>query len=376
MTTGAPGTPAPRVPNARPSRARWAILAGLVVAISLGHYLTSLDHFLLHNVYQRLYYIPVLLACAWYGLAGGLAVAAVCAAGYAPHILIHWRHSEAYQANQILELGMFGVVALVAGALSDRERRLRLEAEATATERDRALTDLEATVDGVRRADRLAALGTLTAGMAHEIRNPLGAIGGAAEILERDYPVGHPRREFLDILRREVARLNAIVGKYLDYARPQAPELRPVDLNVTVRAALDLVGKSAGGVAVVFDTRLSDGLSAVRADAGQVQQVLVNLLLNAVQAMPDGGTVEIATWAEAGSAVVEVRDHGVGLPDVPVERLFEPFYTTKAAGTGLGLHVSRRIVQSHGGRLDAANAPGAGAAFRLVLPAGATEGAA
>ena len=369
--------PSPReTPSAASSTsARWVVLAGLIVAISLGHYLTNPAHFLLHNIYQRLYYIPVLLACAWYGLAGGLAVAAVCAACYAPHILLHWSRSQAYQANQLIELGMFGVVAFVAGALSDRERRLRLEAEEIAMERDRALRDLTATVDGVRRADRLAALGTLTAGMAHEIRNPLGAIGGAAEILERDYPDGHPRREFLDILRREIARLNTIVSKYLDYARPQAPELRPVDLNASVRAALDLVGKSALGASIALDARLAEGLSTVRADAGQIHQVLVNLLLNAVQAMPDGGTVEIATWAEAEGAVVEVRDHGGGLPDVPVERLFEPFYTTKAAGTGLGLHVCRRIAESHGGRLDAANARGGGAAFRLALPASATEGA-
>ncbi len=375
MTTGATASPPAPVPNARPHRMWWVVLAGLIVAISLGHYLTNPEHFLLHNIYQRLYYIPVLLACAWYGLAGGLAVAAVCAAAYAPHILLHWRMSQAYQANQLIELGMFGVVAFVAGALADRERRLRLEAEAIATERDHALTELTATVDGVRRADRLAALGTLTAGMAHEIRNPLGAIGGAAEILERDYPQDHPRREFLDILRREIVRLNAIVSKYLDYARPQAPELRPVELNEAVRAALDLVGKSAVGASIALDTRLAEALPAVRADAGQIHQVLVNLLLNAVQAMPDGGTVEIATWAEEGVAVVEVRDHGAGLPDVPVERLFEPFYTTKAAGTGLGLHVCRRIAQSHGGRLDAANAEGGGAAFRLVLPIAATEDA-
>ncbi len=130
------------------------------------------------------------------------------------------------------------------------------------------------------------------------------------------------------------------------------------------------------GASIALDTRLAEALPAVRADAGQIHQVLVNLLLNAVQAMPDGGTVEIATWAEEGVAVVEVRDHGAGLPDVPVERLFEPFYTTKAAGTGLGLHVCRRIAQSHGGRLDAANAEGDGAAFRLVLPTAVTEGVA
>lgn len=335
-------------------KGRIAVLGGMVAVVSAAHYLTPPEHFLLHNVYQRLYYIPVLLACAWFGLAGGLATAAASAVTYMPHILLHWRHSEAYQASQILELAMFGVVALVAGLLSDRERALRRQAEESA--------------ESLRRADRLAALGTLTAGMAHEIRNPLGAIGGAAEILDPDYPRDHPRREFLEILRREIARLNVIAGKYLDYARPEAPELRPADLNAIARSAVDLVGKSASKTAVSFETRLTKEDAHVLADPGQIQQVLVNLLLNAAQVQPDGGRVEVETAARATEVEISVRDRGPGLPDVPRDRLFEPFFTTREGGTGLGLHVSRRIILSHGGRLEAENAEGGGARFRVVLP--------
>ena len=336
------------------SRGRIAVLAALVAGVSLGHYLTPPEHFLLHNVYQRLYYIPVLLACAWFGLAGGLAPAAVSAVSYMPHILLHWKHSEAYQTSQILELAMFGVVAIVAGLLSDRERALRLQAEESA--------------ESLRRADRLSALGTLTAGMAHEIRNPLAAIGGAAEILEQDFPADHPRREFLDILRREIARLNAITGKYLDYARPRAPDLRPTDLNEIVRSAVDLVARSASKSSVAFETHLASENPLVRADPGQIQQVLVNLLLNAAQVQPDGGRVEVETKGSEGGIEVSVRDRGPGLPDVPVDRLYEPFFTAREGGTGLGLHVSLRIVRSHGGRLEAENAEGGGARFRIVLP--------
>lgn len=333
----------------------FALLAVMVAGVTLAHYLTPAEHFLLHNVYQRLYYIPVLLACAWFGLAGGLATAAVSSVSYLPHILLHWNHSEAYQASQILEIAMFGVVALVAGLLSDRERTLRREAEEAA--------------EGLRRADRLSALGTLTAGMAHEIRNPLGAIAGAAEILEQDFPRDHPRREFLDILRREIARLNVIVGKYLDYSRPEAPELRPSDLNAIVRSAVDLVSKSATKTRVAFRTDLEPGNPRVLADPGQIQQVLVNLLLNAAQVQPEGGEVEVVTASRGGEVEVAVRDRGPGLPDVPADRLFEPFFTTRDGGTGLGLHVSRRIVLSHRGRLEAENAEGGGARFRVVLPA-------
>jgi signal transduction histidine kinase len=335
-------------------RGRIAVLAVLVAAVSAAHYVTPLENFLLHNVYQRLYYIPVLLACAWFGLAGGLATASASAISYMPHILLHWKHSEAYQASQILEIAMFGVVALVAGLLSDRERALRKQAEKTA--------------ESLRRADRLSALGTLTAGMAHEIRNPLGAIAGATEILETDYPADHPRREFLEILKREIARLNAITGKYLDYARPEAPEMRPVDLNEIVRSAVDLVAKSASESSVAFETRLESSDPHVLADPGQIRQVLVNLLLNAAQVQTAGGHVDIVTADLEEGVEVSVRDRGPGLPDVATERLYEPFYTTREGGTGLGLHVSRRIVLSHGGRIDAEQAVGGGARFRMVLP--------
>jgi signal transduction histidine kinase len=366
--------------EARPSGAarrragvREAILGAMIAAVSAAHYATGAQHILLHNVYQRLYYIPVLLACAWHGLRGGLVVAGVCAGLYAPHIILHWGHSQAYQASQLSELAMFGVVALVAGVLSDRERALRRDAEATAADRDRALRDLEGTVETLRRADRLAALGTLTAGMAHEIRNPLGAIGGSLEILEGDYPADHPRREFVEILRREIERLNAIAGKYLDFARPQEPEPRALDVNDAVRSAVALVEKGAGRAAVRIETRLAPGLPPAHADAGQVHQALVNLLLNGFQAMPDGGVLEVETAAAAGDLQIRVRDHGVGLPDGPVDRIFEPFFTTRAGGTGLGLAMARRIAESHGGRLEARDAEGGGAAFELRLPAAPPE---
>ena len=347
---------------------REMVIGVAILAVSAAHYITDPQHIVLHNIYQRLYYIPVLLACAWFGLKGGLVAAALCAVLYAPHIVLHWGHSEAYQASQGIEIAMFGVIALVAGVLADRERSLRKEAEATAAERDRALKDLEGTVETLRRADRLATLGTLTAGMAHEIRNPLGAIGGAVEILEADYAAEHPHREFVEILRREIDRLNVITSKYLDFARPQKPELRPVDVNEAVRSAVQLVEKSAGRASVRIEMRLAEDLPPALADPGQVHQALVNLLMNGFQAMPAGGVLEVETSAAAGDVRIAVRDHGAGLPDGSVDRLFEPFFTTRPGGTGLGLAMARRIAESHGGGLTAKNADGGGAVFDLILP--------
>jgi len=343
------------VPQSEP-RAPWriAVLVVAIAAITLAHYVTPIAHWLLHNLYQRAYYVPVLLACAWFGLRGGLLAAIVCALAYAPHIVLHWRHSQAYQASQVLELAMFGVVAVVAGALSDRERRLRREAERAA--------------DDLRRADRLAAMGTLAAGMAHEIKNPLGAIAGAAEILEQDYPAGHPRREFLDILREEIARLSAITGKYLGFARPSDPAFAPLDVNRAVEHAVDLVGRTASARAVRVERRLAPDLPPAVADADQIHQTLVNLLLNAVHALDGAGVVEVGTALVDRGIAVRVRDHGPGVPPGDEQRIFEPFYTTRRGGTGLGLAVSRGIATAHGGSLTAANAPGGGLEVTLILP--------
>jgi signal transduction histidine kinase len=360
----------PAAERARPSPRRLALagVVSLTLAVSVAHYLTPPTHPLLHNIFQRLYYLPLLLACASFGVRGGLLTAGVIAVLYVPHILLHWGHQPVYQANQLLELALLGLVGLVGGILSDRERSLRREAEEVAAERDRALEDLRETVETLRKADRLSTLGTLAAGMAHEIRNPLGAMGGALEILESDYPADHPHSEFVGILRQEIDRLGRVAGKYLDFARPQAPDSRPVDVNDLVRSAAELLERSAVRAGVRFSSRLQKDLRPAMADPVQLRQALVNLLLNGIQSMKTGGILEVTSRGRDGHIEIEVRDHGEGLPDVPLDRLFEPFYSTRAGGTGLGLAVTRQIAVSHGGRLTAEPAEGGGARFRLLLP--------
>ncbi len=359
----------------RKFRARRLVVIGLFLfVVTLAHYMTPPTELLWHNIYQRLYYVPLLLACAWFGFRGGLVTAVLCVALYTPHILLHWAHMRAYQANQLMELAMIGVIALVAGPLSDRERALRKRAEAVARERDRALVDLEKTVVTLRQADRLATLGTLAAGMAHEIRNPLGAMQGAAEILEQSCADGDPNREFVDILNQEIGRLNRVVGKYLDYAKPQAPELQPMDPNAAVRAAVKLLERIAARSNVRFVCRLPENIAPALADSVQVHQALVNLLLNAIQATPvGGGLVEVATASAPGGIEIVVRDHGEGLPEGPVDRIFEPFFSTKEGGTGLGLAVAHQIALSHSGRLTAENMQDGGASFSLLLSAAPSE---
>ena len=234
----------------------------------------------------------------------------------------------------------------------------------------------------MKERDRLAALGQMAAGLAHEIRNPLGAIKGAAQFLQPEAagqgggldPAG--TKEFLNIIVEEVNRLNNIVSQFLDYARPYRGEQEPLEVNDVVRKTLHLLGKESAGKGIEVVPSLVDGLPPVRADAEQLVQVFLNLSLNALQAMPDGGRLFVstairrATRRGAAAAFLEVRfrDTGVGIPPGDLRNLFIPFFTTKEKGTGLGLPISQRIIENHGGTIEVRSQPGMGATFTVLLP--------
>jgi two-component system sensor histidine kinase HydH len=233
----------------------------------------------------------------------------------------------------------------------------------------------------MKERDRLAALGQMAAGLAHEIRNPLGSIKGAAQYLQ---PIGDKlaqqsdagTKEFLDIIVEEVNRLNKIVSQFLDYARPYRGDQTPLDVNDVVRKTLHLIEKEEGAQRVEILTNLVEQLPMVRADAEQLRQVFLNLAINAVQAMPGGGKLQVSTSLRrstrrgAAAAFLEVRfrDTGSGIPVNDVRNLFIPFFTTKEKGTGLGLPISQRIIENHGGTIEVRSQLGAGATFTVLLP--------
>jgi two-component system, NtrC family, sensor histidine kinase HydH len=230
----------------------------------------------------------------------------------------------------------------------------------------------------MKERDRLAALGQMAAGLAHEIRNPLGSIKGAAQVLQPIVQETNDAsiKEFLNIIVEEVDRLNKIVSQFLDYARPYRGDPKPLDLNDVVRKTLSLMEKEEGGHKVEISTTLVEGLPQVRADAEQLRQVFLNLTINAIQAMDKGGKLQVSsslrrsTRRGATAAFLEVRfrDTGVGIPAGDLKNLFIPFFTTKEKGTGLGLPISQRIVENHGGTIEVRSTPGAGSTFTVLLP--------
>ncbi len=239
----------------------------------------------------------------------------------------------------------------------------------------------------MKERDRLAALGEMAAGLAHEIRNPLAAIKGATQYLDPSRLPGDDR-EFLSIIVEEVDRLNGVVTAFLDYSRPLKSSLSPGDVGDILQRTFRLLAPQVPpGIAVSID--VAPELPPVACDAEQLKQVFLNLALNAFQAMPEGGALrvkaglardDLSGWREHrfrdDRVEVRFRDTGPGIPPEARESIFVPFYTTKEKGTGLGLAISQRIVKAHHGTLTAGSPPGGGAEFTVSLPAIPPEAAA
>ncbi len=218
------------------------------------------------------------------------------------------------------------------------------------------------------RAEHLATLGELAAGLAHEIRNPLAGIAGVIDIIGRDLPETSPARQVLKDVKQEVMRVNRIVTDLLETARPKPPEIRPADLNATAEHAVIFARQQALSKPVKVELHKSDGQLLVEHDTGQIHQVLLNLMLNAIQAIDGPGQVDVDVHTRDGVAVVGVSDTGKGIDPEHLPNIFRPFYTTKGHGTGLGLSLARRIVEDHGGRITVQSEVGRGSTFEVQLP--------
>lgn len=226
------------------------------------------------------------------------------------------------------------------------------------------------------QAAKLADLGTFAAGMAHEVNTPLASIASCAEGLERRILSGQaePERtlEYLRTIIREAYRAHDITARLLSFARQDSGPIRPLRLEDCAGEAVEMIRHSAERRGLRIETEIEDGLPAIEANGPEIEQMIVNLLKNAADASSEGGAILLSCRrAGAGEVSLEVRDQGTGIPPEQLPRIFDPFFTTKepGKGTGLGLSLAYRIVERHGGRIEARNAPGGGALFRVVLPA-------
>ena len=220
-----------------------------------------------------------------------------------------------------------------------------------------------------RRMGELAAVGQLAASIAHELRNPLSSIKGAAQFLQKEYEDHSAIVEFLGIIIDEVNGLNKLTTEFLDFARPMQLELKPTSVNDVVDKTLQLMSVHITDNNVVVKEELDQSVPNIQADEDQLEQVLRNILINALQAMPGGGLLTVATGrAPMGGAYMSVADNGTGIAKDSLDRIFQPFITTKTKGTGLGLSVVQKIVENHGGRIEVASEVDKGSTFTVFLP--------
>jgi len=271
-----------------------------------------------------------------------------------------------------------GVKAVAAGDLS---REVEVRSGDEVGELAREFNAMAASLDRQRRellrAERLAAVGRISAQITHEIRNPLNAIGLNAELLAEELAgapgVSEEHRQLVAAIGREVDRLHAVTEEYLRFARLPRPDLGREDLNEILAVLADFLRPELSAARVEVRLELAAGLPSVRADEGQLRAVFLNLLRNSREAMPGGGTVWLRTRAVPEGVEAEVADTGTGIPAEALPRIFDPFFSTKQRGTGLGLAYTQQVVQEHGGTIRCQSEAGRGTTFTVRLPAAAEE---
>jgi signal transduction histidine kinase len=343
------------------------------------------DSAAINSDYYPIYYLPVMTAAMYFGPIGTLLWTLAASAAYSSN-LYQAQHTFTITADSISELLMrvlfFFFVAMTVNRFVMQYRmqvRSYQELSETLSEANRSLKLAQ---EEAQRAERLAALGQLSAGLAHEIRNPLGIIKGSAEILVQKLGAGDElARELSGYIYTEVNRVSALVSRFLDFARPSQLDLTAADLTRVLERCLKLVADSGACSHARVQREFAQGLPKVMLDQDLTDQVFTNLLMNACEAMGEpGGDLWVRLRAadeknrDAG-VVVEIEDSGPGVAQEMKEQIFNPFVTTKKSGVGLGLAIVSKIVDAHGGTVKLISEPGHGACFRVTFPVADDSGA-
>ncbi|MFP4347304.1 MAG: sensor histidine kinase [Thermodesulfobacteriota bacterium] len=219
------------------------------------------------------------------------------------------------------------------------------------------------------RAERLSALGEMVAGISHEIRNPLGIIRSSAELLKKKMAKTEPSNSIPDIIVEEAGRLNNIITDFLDYARPKAPHMAPCHIDEVLKKNLAFLEPQLGAQGYQIKKHDNGDIPMVMADSDMMYQVFLNILINAIQAMPGGGEIQVGVESADDQVIVSFKDKGEGIPEDTLQKIWDPFFTTKETGTGLGLGIVKNIVEAHNGSIKIENRPIYGAEVTITLPA-------
>jgi two-component system, NtrC family, sensor histidine kinase HydH len=350
----------PKIPALQATRGRavWILLKIFLGYVVIG-YTGGVE-----SRYWPVLLLPVVSAATFLGVLGTLVFTLFAAGAYLSFAAWADASRTLDLAGRIVFLAMAGNLAnTLAEDLRIQSRKYRSAAEQLAE----ANLHIQQAEEAVRRSDRLAALGQLSAGLAHELRNPLGTIKASAEMLERTVAAENEvAREVAGFIGSEVDRTNSLVTRFLQFARPLQVRPETADLAHSLDRAIAMVEREAPGIAIYKNYELA--LPPFPFDAELLERVFYNLTLNAVQATAPGGAVTVKTRAAGRMAEVAVIDRGVGIDAKQLNSIFNPFFTTKPQGVGLGLSIVSKIVDEHGGKITVESEAGKGSIFRVLLP--------
>ena len=323
--------------------------------------------------YYLILILPVITGATGFGLLGTVVVSMAAAGTYLSFVLFVDPAQYVIPPDQLRELWLrvllLGLIGFVTHQLVEASRQQARKLQAVAEQLAEANRNLRAAEAAVRRSERLAALGQMMAGLAHELRNPLGTMKASAELLARSVPQGDAvAAELAGYIATEVDRTNSLISRFLEFAGPVPLKTAATDVNALVDRAVRMLEGKQPPPQVALHKNYSPDIPTVMLDAELIERVVYNLLLNAAEASPPRGTVTVKTRRIDGTVEIAVIDRGSGIEPKHRESIFNPFFTTKPGGVGMGLAVVARIVDEHGGKMAVESEANQGSVFRVLLP--------
>ena len=358
----------------------FAILVLVVIGIGLLHFFTPGYMIFYHDMFRRLSYFPIVLGAIWFGVWGGLLLAVMSSIAFIPHVLLYIGEGSGTYLSELTEIILYLAAGTVTGIIAGRESLLRNRYKELSEKLEKSYDKLHRETqlmleveEQLSAAQKLSALGQLSASLAHEIKNPLSSIKGTAEILLDEFPEDHPKREFVEILLKETTRLNNTVEEVLGFSRrgmqgKKKEEAMTEPLSQVIDRVTNLLASQLRKKSIKLTVNGWEEGKAFHIAGEKLSQVFLNIILNSIDATPPKGEIIIETMKLADGYSVSVKDNGAGIPDARKDKIFGAFYSTKEGGTGLGLSISKKIVESYGGTLTLSDAETGGACFTIFLP--------